>query len=1032
MRIHRLKLQAYGPFPGTVDLDFEELNRTGIFLLNGPTGSGKSSILDAICFALYGVTSLGRPDLKSHFAPAERAPRVELDCTVGQTRLHIERSPKWERPKKRGSGTITEQASVLVQRQSRDNPGVWEDKATRNDEAGTYITSLLGLTREQFTQVMLLPQGQFARFLNARSTEREDLLKKLFPTQTFERIQEILQEKAREAAARAEQAEARLLRLEDAARAAAARVEADLPVEQGEEAADGEPAFDVWITSARQQVGEAQQLQQKKRSQTLAALEKARAAYQQLQNLVKSWQTYESLTRQLAELEEKKPENTARAKILAEARAAAPVIPAQRGLKRALADLETVQDALAKQRKRLTEQVVHHPLAESESLESQVLETLSRLTASGDATDSDSREAALDQLSSAQQKLRELISQTGQLETEKKALQELDRELDKLGSAQKASASALADLSEQAEQLKDQRSQLQQELSPLELHQQELTAAQQKLDHSRQLHRVEEELARASRRASETEKTRLEATHHSEALQRTRYAQAALFLASELEPAAPCPVCGSIEHPAPAQGETGQELVEAQQVDDALAARDRAETAARQAQEKVTSLAAQAEALRAQGAQDVEVAQAQLETARTNLAAAEQSHRRLAELQARSEKIAEQISQQTQQDQRLEVQQATLGDRRREAGLRVEKLEDAVLPHLRPEADFSRREKLLRAAAETLQAVQQSERDLTHAVRAQERSQQELDRALEESGIESLEQAQENFRSREDIAWLEETIHAFETALTKTQTQLEEDALLDIRDRQEAGEKPPTDEALATARQALNAQEEARDALTASLTRLAGAAEELSEISATYTRHSARFAGEVEEYRMRKALADQAAGNSGDNTLAMSLTTYVLAAQLEEVTRAATGHLETMTHGRYQLRYTDEKQNRGKSGLGIAVHDTWHATNRLPATLSGGETFMASLALALGLADVVQARNGGIEIDTLFVDEGFGSLDDSTLEEVMSTLDALRERGRVIGLISHVSELKNRIPHHVQIRTSPEGSFLDPAPHRAD
>ena len=157
----------------------------------------------------------------------------------------------------------------------------------------------------------------------------------------------------------------------------------------------------------------------------------------------------------------------------------------------------------------------------------------------------------------------------------------------------------------------------------------------------------------------------------------------------------------------------------------------------------------------------------------------------------------------------------------------------------------------------------------------------------------------------------------------------------------------------------------------------------------------------------------------------MSLTTYVLAAQLEQIAEAASLRLSEMTAGRYSLHHSDARASRGaRSGLGLEVYDSWSSHARPTSSLSGGETFMAALCLALGLADVVQAQSGGIIIDTLFVDEGFGTLDESTLEDVMDALDGLRAHGRVVGLISHVTELRSRIPQRVRIHRAPEGSTL--------
>ena len=160
-------------------------------------------------------------------------------------------------------------------------------------------------------------------------------------------------------------------------------------------------------------------------------------------------------------------------------------------------------------------------------------------------------------------------------------------------------------------------------------------------------------------------------------------------------------------------------------------------------------------------------------------------------------------------------------------------------------------------------------------------------------------------------------------------------------------------------------------------------------------------------------------------TLRMTLSSFVLAARLEEVAAAATARLLTMTSGRYSLVHTDARRGAGRSGLGLLACDAWTGVDRDTATLSGGETFLASLALALGLADVVTAEAAGVTIEALFVDEGFGTLDEDTLEEVMTVLDGLREGGRLVGIVSHVAELRQRIPAQLHVRKARTGSTVE-------
>ncbi|WP_155850029.1 AAA family ATPase, partial [Arthrobacter sp. H41] len=208
MRLHSLSLQAFGPFAEKQNVDFDALAAQGLFLLNGPTGAGKSSVLDAICFALYGSlpgTRNTAKRLRSDHAPAGLAPQVELEFTVGHRRFRVERSPQWDRPSKRGGGTTVEQARTLLSELVGE---AWVQKSTRNDEASGELRALLGMDKEQFTRVVMLPQGEFAAFLHSDAKSRGALLQRLFSTDRFENLETLLTEKARAAASALDAAEA--------------------------------------------------------------------------------------------------------------------------------------------------------------------------------------------------------------------------------------------------------------------------------------------------------------------------------------------------------------------------------------------------------------------------------------------------------------------------------------------------------------------------------------------------------------------------------------------------------------------------------------------------------------------------------------------------------------------------------------------------------------------------------------------------------------------------------------------------------
>ncbi|MGH3185093.1 MAG: SbcC/MukB-like Walker B domain-containing protein, partial [Streptosporangiaceae bacterium] len=240
---------------------------------------------------------------------------------------------------------------------------------------------------------------------------------------------------------------------------------------------------------------------------------------------------------------------------------------------------------------------------------------------------------------------------------------------------------------------------------------------------------------------------------------------------------------------------------------------------------------------------------------------------------------------------------------------------------------------------------------------------------------------------------------------------------------------PPAD--LAGAQVAVEAARKAHDDAVAARDRAQHKAEQLADLAPQLTACLDELGPLAEKAAEARRLADLAAG-LGANTLRMTLSSFVLAARLEEVAAAASERLLKMTSGRYSLAHTDARRGgSGKSGLGLLACDSWTGVDRDTSTLSGGETFLASLALALGLADVVTAEAGGTRIEALFVDEGFGSLDEDTLEEVMTVLDGLREGGRMVGIVSHVAELRQRIPAQVRVRKGQAGSHLAVRTHTA-
>jgi exonuclease SbcC len=337
--------------------------------------------------------------------------------------------------------------------------------------------------------------------------------------------------------------------------------------------------------------------------------------------------------------------------------------------------------------------------------------------------------------------------------------------------------------------------------------------------------------------------------------------------------------------------------------------------------------------------------------------------------------------------------------------------------------DLTHRLRALQNAAGTLEKMVQAQTQLEQAEARVADARQQLELALPDAGFSTAEDARAQLLGTAEAAALQADVRAGHDEQAKVAELFASEEVMLALEEQASG-LVPAEAQLDTLRSAAaQAEGLAREAaLAAGMAKRCVAS--LDAIVAEYQERAGSGNAPREHARMLTALAD-AAGGRGDNNYRMSLNSYVLAARLEQVALAASERLVAMSDGRYLLQHTDAKAARGaKSGLGLEVVDQWTGHRRDTSTLSGGESFMASLSLALGLADVVQQESGGIQIETLFVDEGFGSLDEQSLEQVMDALEGLRDGGRVVGLVSHVGEMKQRIGVQLQVVKGRNGSVL--------
>ncbi|MCG7203502.1 AAA family ATPase [Streptomyces arenae] len=991
MRLHRLDLTAFGPFGATQSVDFDALSAAGLFLLHGPTGAGKTSVLDAVCYALYGTVPGARQSgqgvtLRSdHADPATRT-EVRLELTVAGRRLEITRQPPWERPKKRGSGTTLDKAQTWL-REYDAKGAAWKDLSRSHQEIGEEISQLLGMSREQFCQVVLLPQGDFARFLRADAQARGQLLGRLFDTQRFADVEKRLAERRKSTEAQVREGDSALLA--DAHRMQQEAGDAmELP-----ELGPGEPGLAEAVLAAAAVARSTARERRTVAHCRLAAAESAQftadRALADVRELARLQDRFTQARERAARLEESAGEHREAQARMERARKAETVAPA----------LELREAAEAG----------HRDAAAAEMRARALLpETFAGAGAAGLA--GAARRAAeelggLESARRAERRLADVVEERGRLDRQERADEDVLREAESWLTDWDTTRAGLQSRVDAAQEAATRAEQLDVLREPAR---RRLAAA-----------RLRDELGRdtdeAQRTALASGTRALEAKEHWLRLKEQRLAGIAAELAARLTAGEPCAVCGATEHPAPARkfeghvdGEAEERAEAAHQRAEAQHARDERRLAtAREALAAATAaagdaptgqLAAEADELEQEYARARRAASA-LHPAQEELRLAEREReRRLADRQQAEVRAASRLSRRDG----LDVEQASL-----EAELtQARGSADSVTARA---AQLERQVTLLTDAADAARAADDTARHLKEA-------DARLADAAYRVGFETPQAAA--------AALLTDTAHR----------QLQR--RLDERQSEEAAVRAVLAESdtAAAARQApadLDAAEGAATAAARALREAASARDraerccaELDRLSARATAAVRRLAPLREEYDRVARLAALTAGTSADNERRMRLESYVLAARLEQVAAAATVRLQRMSSGRYTLVHSDDRTGRGRSGLGLHVVDAWTGRERDTATLSGGETFFASLALALGLADVVTDEAGGIRLDTLFIDEGFGSLDDQALDEVLDVLDSLRERDRSVGIVSHVADLRRRVHAQLEVTKSRSGSAL--------
>lgn len=1079
MILHSLEFEAFMAYPKRQEINFDTLNNAGVFLLNGPTGAGKTTILDAICYALYGETSSDRESAKLHSTYAAHSgtkPRVLLDVTLHGKRLRIDRTPAYNKPITRGArkGQMREESAkaTLAELAPGADPAdekAWTPISSSVAEVNRTIAERTHLTKEQFLKVVLLPQGQFAQFLKSKPKERKELLKKMFPVEHYEQLFAALTEEAKTAQQEVAQDEntqrgylerARVEML--ALQALLDAVDPDLEeiAEAGEEpenlTAESVTAetLDAWVAGGVERARETSAREKQEQQRLTDEADRNTRLLAERAQLQADWREYEQLCERRTRLTVRADEHKAQREELAQARAAAPLHAQYAQVhaeSQALAARQQEQAACASALDE-TGRALLAALRDEETSAEVIFPEETTFAALPDfepAEQETQLEALLDTLRALQKK-------DAQLTDEEAAAAALLKQANALEQDRARAEKRLSDLTAQAEQLAEELAGYSTADEERTLAAHLVTEAQQKHDAAQQMQqkldaasaavaaaqKQSKRTATAEQKAQEkwqaSAQQALAATEEFKNLQVLRLAQASSLLARELKDGEPCAVCGSVEHPAPARIAEGEQLVERADLDAAKEredkahkqarthelAKDRATKAHQEASEALAAARTQYETLVAQGECDVEQTAAQQQQAQTRLAQAQSRVTARDGVLVKVERVR--AEQQKAQEALRTIESAAVEaqTRHRDAAARCEAAAAELAP-ARAAVGFAQR-------VEAVEGYRVAHQRLARAVlllgQARERhalAAAQAERLLAESSFESAELVQAAVRTPERVDALEQAVAAYELEHARLLEGFGREAIVAVAARAAAGEQAPDDlqgvreqvEQLRAAAHRLTLREGERESMLRSLHVLRG----------EYAAFRAKTAQRYDRAQMLANLAAAARGDTlGGYEHQVDLVSYVLGAEFERILHSASLHLDRMSEGRYGMVFSDHraKGSRSGGGLNLEITDTWTGEPREASSLSGGESFLASLSLALGLAEVVQANNGGIELDTLFIDEGFGTLDAETLDMVMGTIESLRDSGRTIGLISHVEEMKNRIPAQIVVEKGQNGSSV--------
>lgn len=1044
MRPLQLSFQAFGPFASRETIDFESLGESPIFLINGPTGSGKSTILDAICFALYGETASKERDASSmrcQLARDDLTTEVELVFSLGKQQYRVKRIPAQTRPKKRGDGWVEHKPESYVWARGKNNKDtLLVDKGVK--EASSVVSGLIGLDAEQFRQVIILPQGKFRELLLASSNERESIFSRLFQTHVYVRIESLLKQAALEVERASKTSlEKKQLILDDVN----ALNESDLDV-LCKASVDKEKSMNA---ARKVLINEERALAAKIESQTLLA-----SKFNELIGLQKDYQQLEARDVEYDRIKC----NLEMAKI------AAKIYPTYKKIQDLLDSKNDIEERNKKVNSELKAYIQEKTGADK-----------NRLKAEDEADVISQKNIELIHLDKLESEITRAYTLKDTLNNAKKKISDITAAVEKHAHLQNTNNKAKEDVAKNIKFIVNTIESLSNDSEKLNLLKEKLNIAKKYYSEFNAKKLIRQEITVYQNNLNASKIQYKEANTILVRMKMWWHNNQAVLLATTLGEGQPCPVCGSENHPNIAEDKSENDKVSQADLEEHQRNVEDQKDNVSLYESKLAVLFSEDESSQKNLSQlkdlyrsdipEVKVIEQEIEKHQASVLKLAEFESKKTNAEIKDKELDEKIlrveqglKESNEKKQAISQAYATALANYQSALTRIGSIiknipnEDAftafnplaVSEHdlELPESDrtfwsstinrlISKRKTLISSLENELVRAREKSVSLRSAIDKHEAIAHTLQQQLEEktASVNALNKEwlvllnEADFSSQdafhlaylppEEIEAQDKEVSDFEyrKLLLKTKlTHLEKDL---------AGYAPPdivqTEKLHDTAVKNLQLAEQAWQESLIAKTNLDDASQKLIKLTK-------ELGGIAQRYKVFGTLSELA---NGQNPKKLSLNRFVLGVLLDDVLLQATQRLHKMSRGRYQLlRKLDKTKGNKSSGLDLDVEDAFTGKVRSVSTLSGGESFMAALSLALGVSDVVQAYAGGIKLNALFIDEGFGSLDSESLDTAVRVLLDLHSSGRMVGIISHVSELKEQMSTRIDIEATQAGSRI--------